>query len=52
MVAAGKVIKNLQGTYAIIYNSKYYNNDNIFDSSSTTIAATIPSTHTFTSTKP
>jgi hypothetical protein len=38
--------------YAVIYNSKYDNKDNIFDSSSTTMSEAVPHTHTFTSTKP
>jgi DNA-binding CsgD family transcriptional regulator len=38
--------------YAIIYNSKYEDKDNIFDSSSTTTSEAVPYTHTFTSTKP
>ena len=35
--------------YAIIYNSGYDNNDNIF--SSTTTSEAVPYTHTFTSTQ-
>jgi chorismate mutase len=38
--------------YAIIHNSKYDNNDNVFDSSSITTAAKVPYTHTSTFTKP
>ncbi|HET7391258.1 MAG TPA: hypothetical protein VFJ51_10575 [Nitrososphaeraceae archaeon] len=36
--------------YAVIYNSKYDNNDNIF--TSRTMAAAIPSTYNSTSTRP
>jgi hypothetical protein len=51
LVAVVEALRMNPDRYAVIYNSKYdNNNDNIFTSS--TMAAAVPSTYTSTSTRP
>ena len=50
LIAVVEALRMNPDRYAVIYNSKYDNNDNIFTSS--TMAAAVPSTYSSTSTRP